>query len=142
MYKFTFRPLLWGCPVSASSPAPFSRNLVARSCPLSPRVAFWLAFRCGGLRGVLLRSSSRSFSGVVLVCGFSSFASASRLAALLARRMPGAAAPRVRRVVGRSGAGWSVSVPVAQPVLGVAALGVFPVRGGVVPAAALARRLS
>ncbi|MFN8463925.1 MAG: hypothetical protein U0X20_00180 [Caldilineaceae bacterium] len=127
--------------MSASS-APFSRNLVARSCPLSPRVAFWLAFRCGGLRGVLLRSSARSFSGVVLVCGFSSFASAARLASRLAQRMPGAAAPRVRRVAGRSGSGWAVSVPVALPVLGVAALGVFPVRGGVVPAAALARRLA
>lgn len=124
------------------SSAPFSSNLVARACPLSPRVVFWLAFRCGGLRGVLLRSSSRSFSGVVLVCGFASFASASRLAARLAQRMPPAAAPRVRRVASRAGSGWSVSVPVAQPLLGVAVLGVFPVRGGVVPAAALARRLS
>jgi hypothetical protein len=127
--------------VSASS-APFSSNLIVRQCPLSPRAAFWLAFRCGGLRGVCLRSSSRSFSGCVLVCGFGSFAAAARLAARLSRRLPGAAAPRVRRVVGRSGSGWVVSVPVAQPLLGLAVFGVFPVRGGVVPAAALARRLA
>jgi hypothetical protein len=130
--------------VSASSAAraPVPADLITRHCPLSPRAAFWLAFRCGSLRGVCLRSSSRSFSGFVLVCGFGSFASAARLAARLSRRLPPAAAPRVRRVAGRSGSGWAVSVPVGLPLLGLAAFGVFPVRGGVVPAAALARRLA
>ncbi|MFN8468257.1 MAG: hypothetical protein U0X20_22045 [Caldilineaceae bacterium] len=110
---------------------------------LSGSSAVWSAFHAGGLRGVCLRPSSRSFSGAVLVCSFRSFASAARLAARLARRFPGAAAPRVRRAVSPSGVvGFVVSVPVDIPALGVAACGAYPVRGGVRGVAHLARRLS
>jgi hypothetical protein len=110
---------------------------------LSGSAAFWAAFRCGSLRGVCLRSSLRSFSGFVLVCYFPSFESACRLARALAARLPGPARPKIRRAVSRSGLPvWAVSVPVELPALGLSVFGSYPVRGGVVPAAHLARLLS
>ena len=107
--------------------------------PLSARSVLWSAFHAGALRSVCLRPSTRSGSGFVAAFGFASFASASRLAARLARRLPPSAAPRVRPVAGASAAvaGWVVSVPVA-----VEPAGAFVVRGGVRGVAALARGLA
>jgi hypothetical protein len=61
-----------------------------------------------GGRGVV-RSSSRSFSGFVFVACFRSFVAARTFAACVLPALP----PCARGVVvRRSGAGWSVSVPV------------------------------
>lgn len=80
-------------PVSVPGAARFGR--LARS-----------AFRAGGLVAVLARPSVRSFSGAVLVGWFSSFAGASRWAALWSRRLG-----RSVCLAAVPGVGWSVSVP-------------------------------
>lgn len=58
---------------------------------------------CGGL----LRSSSRSFSGLVAVCRFRSLSVARRFSAVWAGRVG------VSCVVRRVGSAWAVSVPVS-----------------------------
>jgi len=85
------------------------------------------AFRAGGLRSVLLRSSSRSRSGVVLVAVFGS----SHRAAAFARRW--AVRLGLGVFVRRHPGGFAVSVPVvlpsSRPPLGFGQL--LAVRGGV-----------
>jgi len=95
----------------------------------TPSSALWSAFRSGGLSGVSLRSSRRSPSGVVLVCGFSSLVAGRRFAVA----HPGSS---LRLVSGY----WCVSVPVVAAVpFGRSA---WSVRGGVRRAAAVARWVS
>jgi hypothetical protein len=100
----------------------------------SPVRVLWSAFRAGGLAGVVLRPSSRSFSGAVLVCAFRSL-SAARVFAVRWGPRSGAGVCVVRRSPWRGGV-WVVSVPVAVVPGFVPAL--VPVSGGVAAAAAAA----
>jgi len=77
--------------------------IVLASAPVVVRSAF----RSGGFRSALVRSSSRSGSGVVLVCSFRDFDSASRFARRWAARLKLSCA--VRPLDSR----WGVSVPVS-----------------------------
>ena len=81
--------------------------LVALSAFSSRSVAF-SAFRAGSLCSVLLRPSSRAFSGAALVCSFAS----PRSAAAFARRW--SVRLGVLVFVRRAPGGWSVSVPVRR----------------------------
>ena len=74
----------------------------------SSRSVAFSAFRCGGLRSVLLRPSSRAFSGAALVCSFASPGAAGAFARRWAVRLG------VLVFVRRAPGGWSVSVPVAR----------------------------
>ncbi len=81
----------------------------APSLPPSPSVAsvVWAGFRSGGLVAWAVRPSARASSGWVCALSFGSVAAAGRAA----RRAAGRAGVSV--AVRRSGALWSVSVPVA-----------------------------
>lgn len=81
----------------------------------SPRSVAFSAFRAGSLRSLVVRRSLHSRSGFVLVASFHSSASASAFARRWAARLGLPVA--VRRSGRRSGASWSVSVPVvvAEP---------------------------
>ena len=70
-----------------------------------PRSLAFSAFRSGGLRGLVFRPSSRSFSHFVAVCSFASRAAAARFA----RRWA------VRLGVSVAVSGLSVSVPCLPP---------------------------
>lgn len=75
---------------------------------VNPRSLCWSAFLCGSLSAVVLRGSSRSFSGRALDCMFSSPSSAARFARRWAVRL-GLSVPVRRSPCGL----WAVSVPVA-----------------------------
>ena len=100
--------------------------MVVRSAASVASVCF-SAFRAGSLSGLLLRPSSRAFSGVVLVAVFSNHQRAGVFAGRWAARLG------VRVSIRRHPAGWAVSVPVALPASRwpVGAGSLLPVRGGV-----------
>lgn len=99
----------------------------------APVRVLWSAFRAGSLASVLLRPSSRSGSGAVLVCSFRSLACAGAFARRWALRLGVSVAVR-------SGAGlFAVSVPVGASVSAPVAL---PVAGGVCGVVAVAAALA
>lgn len=71
----------------------------------SPRKVALSAFRAGSLRSLLLRTSSHSYTGAVVVCVYASRARANHFAGIWARRLG------VGVFVRRSGGQWSVSIP-------------------------------
>jgi hypothetical protein len=92
-----------------------------------PRSVAWSAFRAGSLVSVLLRSSSHSASGRVLVCQFKRGASASAFARRWAARLGISIFVRCAGWAGR----WEVSVPVHYPSSHLPAWGLVPCVGGV-----------
>ncbi|MCC6170052.1 MAG: hypothetical protein IT329_22735 [Caldilineaceae bacterium] len=84
--------------------------------PAAPAAVLWSAFRAGSLAAVALRSSRHSLTGAVLVCAFRSPAVAGAFAARWAWRA-GLRFCAVRRVHGRSGILFAVSVPVAAELV-------------------------
>jgi hypothetical protein len=106
--------------------------VVARSAAPSVLGVVVSAVRSSVLRGFVLRSSSRSSSGAVLVVAFASVPVALRFARAWGPRVPcGFCA--VRPVAGPGGCGFGVSVPVALPsafLAGVAGAGPLAVSAG------------
>ena len=119
----SFFSFSWGCPVVSSSSSGSVLGGFAASVARS-------AFRAGSLSSLLLRPSSRSRSGLVLVCGFGSAARAGRFAGLWAGRL-GLSVVVLRGPGGWAGA-WLVSVPVVSRCSRLPAFAgrVLPVSGG------------